>query len=157
MDGRNVSRRIAIVMSALPALAGAPVIPDGDDQAPAASTPLWVRIQIDDVDAEHAGQLQGERAELRRTQITVDVFARGEALSAPGGPRAYDVVDGVAYAVRAALSGSIDLPDYVADPTGATPGRRLNFATPATTRRLDPIDGVQRRQVTAVASLLAQV
>lgn len=158
MDPRNVSRRLAVVLAALPSLAGVLVVPDGDDQAPGESVTQWVRLQVDDIDSEPAGWLQGARAEVRRSLVTADIFVRGAPLQTPGTMASVDDVDGLAYTVRVALSGSVEILDYVADPTGATTtGRLLQFTSPALTRRLDPIDGVQHRQVLATATLLAQV
>lgn len=160
MDPRNIGRAVAVAVQA--ALAGVNpevlVIPDGDDQSPPESTSRWVRVQTDDVDAARAGKIRGRRAERRTILVTVDVFRRGASLQAPGAA-GYDDVDGLAYPVQRALSTQgINILDYVADPAGRTPtGRRLVFPEPAVRRRLDPIDGIQRRQVTSTAILLAEV
>ena len=157
VDPRNVGRRLAVALRAvLPA--GMVIIPDGDDQAPTAAVSRWVRLTLSDIDATYAGLLLGAKASLQRILVTVDVFQRGAVLGASGAA-SVDAIDGLVGTVRTALSATAyPIPDYVSDPSGATPTTRaLQIPGVATTQRLDPIDGVQRRQVTTIAFLLAEV
>ena len=147
----NAARTIAVAIAAAN-LGGALLIPDGDDRAPGEDVGSFVRLTVDQPTSSPAGRysasLRGARVDL---MVTVECYTRGNS---DGRTLAVDAVQILADRVADALTYT-DLPlkDYVSDPTGATSisGHAVRFITPASVRRLDPVDGYQRRHVEASA------
>lgn len=145
---RNVLRTILASLVAAD-LAGATLLPDGDERAPGDNVGAWVRAQVQEIRATYTGRVASAQATREDLLFVAEVWCRGTGRDVVG---TVDEVDAIAESVAHwARYRDLALVDYVADRTGATSvsGVALRFHRPPEIVRLDPLDGYQRRLVRA--------
>jgi hypothetical protein len=145
---RNVLRTILVALLTAD-LAGATLVPDGDERAPGEDTASWVRVQVQELRAAYAGAIDGAKGTREDLLLVAECWCRGAGRDQVAQVDAVDAIaEAVAFAVRYR---DLPLKDYVTDSTGGTAvsGVSLRFHRAPQTVRLDPLDGYQRRIVRA--------
>lgn len=146
---RNVSRTVLVYLASL--ALGATVVHAADATFNSAASDAFVRVRVDDAGATDYHRLGGDPARDARVVLVCECYVRngeGEPMAA------LDAAEAVAESLMHALRGkSLDLVDYVTDPTGATPvtGHTVRFLDDPTLSYSPPVDGWQRRTVVAPA------
>lgn len=148
---RNVIRTILAGVASVD-LGRFVLVPDGDDRAPAEGIGAWVRVSVLPVAESDLGRTSAGLATRHDVLVSCDVFERGTGLD---GGVSVDAIEAPVEALKHYFTArSLSLVDYVSDPTGATPvtGHAIKFFQPPRRERLPPLDGIQRRMVTAAGT-----
>lgn len=145
---RNIERTILVH------LAGAigSTLVHADDRAfnPSASSE-FVRVRVEDSSATFAHRIEGDPAYLAVVRLVAEVYCRTNEAQVVAAIDAADAVaERVTHAIRAR---SLNVKDYVTDPTGGTTatGYSVRFVDTPTVTAPDSVDGWARRIVTGYA------